>query len=589
MGLSSFGPGKRLWTAGMAVATDLRMVAPITTQSPAEKFGSIQLLPGRAIGRTDWHDDPRQYLRSLLDGLGPDAVSAPVESADRLAAYSRKQIRRDEDCEIAAARWKVGRSCELHGHSESAVLVRVRSGLLVEERYIPTAGGGYQYESSVLRKGSESYLPAGAYHRIWCIEEADTIHGFAPPPENPVTPVPPELQAEFIAAKQRALSSPDAAGKPNRSIIEAILIRLERWAKLEQEQERQGKTTLSTEMLAELRASGILAAPVPEHLGGWGATLAETAQAIRLLATRAPATALALAMPLGNAAATRIPDECVAESLHADLADGRRWIAGQVLAGRILAVANSEPGAGGDLAQTQTTATLGSDGQYRLTGRKSFATIGPDADYFLCAAKRNSGENDSKQIVDGFFVARDALGLSLDGTWNALGMRTTASIGLTLRDTPAAALLGYPGCLEGINARHWSTVLFAAVFVGIGEGAIAAAVQEIGAGAKSCYVRASLAECQLNVDAATGFLEAVASNEQWPASSATRERIIRAKTFAAKSAVEAAMRCAMLCGGRSYRPDHPVYRTLHDALAGPLLRPPLPKAMDNIAAHLFGV
>jgi butyryl-CoA dehydrogenase len=565
------------------------MVAPITTQDLAEKFGSIQRLPSRGIGPTDRRDDPRQYLTSLLDSIGPDAQSAPVESADCLAAYSRKQIRRDEDCEIAAARWKVDRSCALHGHSQSAVLVRVRSGVLVEERYIPTADGGYRYEYSLLRKGSESCLPVGAYHRIWCIEEADTVHAFVPPPANPVAPVPPELQAEFVAAKQGALSSPDAAGKAKQSIIAAIQVRLERWAQLEHEQELQGKTTLSTEMIAELRVSGILAAPVPEQLGGWGTPLEETAQAIRLLATRAPATALALAMPLGNAATTRIPDESVAQSLLADFANGRRWITEQVLAGHILAVANSEPGAGGDLAQTQTIATLGSDGQYRLTGRKSFATIGPDADYFLCAAKRNSSENDSKQVVDGFFVAKDALGLSLDGNWNALGMRTTASIGLTLRDTPAAALLGYPGCLEGINARHWSTVLFAAVFVGIGEGAIATAIQEIGAGAKSCYIRASLAECQLNIEAAAGFLEAVASNEQWPASSATRERTVRAKTFAAKSAVEVAMRCAMLCGGRSYRPDHPVYRILHDALAGPLLRPPLSKAMDGIAASLLGM
>jgi alkylation response protein AidB-like acyl-CoA dehydrogenase len=551
-------------------------------------FGSPQICSGRAVGRTAWQDDPRQILRSLLDSTGPDAASAPVESAERLAAYSRKLIRRDEECEIAAARWKVGRSCELHGHSQSAVLVRVRSGVLVEERYIPAPCGGYRYESSILREGNESYLPAGAFHRIWCIEEADTIHAFAPAPTNPIAPVPPDLQAELVATKERSLSSANATGRPNCSIIEAVQIRLDRWAQLEERQEIKGETSLAPEMLTDLRTSGILAAPVPQRMGGWGASLEETAYAIRILARRAPATALALAMPLGNAAATRIPDECVAESLRADLAAGRRWVAEQVLAGRILAVANSEPGAGGDLAQTKTTAQLGSDGQYRLTGRKSFATIGPDADYFLCAAKRDAGCEDKEQIVDGFFIAKDAPGFSLDGTWNALGMRTTASVGLTLRDTPATARLGYPGCLEGVNARHWSTVLFAAVFVGIGEGAIAAAVQEIGAGASSCYVRASLADCQLDIDAAAGFLEAVAFDEQWPPSSAARERIIRAKTFAAKSAVEAAMRTAMLCGGRSYRPDHLVSRILHDALAGPLLRPPLSKAMDGIATHLFG-
>jgi hypothetical protein len=29
--------------------------------------------------------------------------------------------------------------------------------------------------------------------------------------------------------------------------------------------------------------------------------------------------------------------------------------------------------------------------------------------------------------------------------------------------------MGYPGCLEGVSARHWSTVLFSAVFLGLAE------------------------------------------------------------------------------------------------------------------------
>jgi len=63
---------------------------------------------------------------------------------------------------------------------------------------------------------------------------------------------------------------------------------------------------------------------------------------------------------------------------------------------------------------------------------------------------------------------------------------------------------------------------------------------------------------------------------------------VRAKTFAARVAVESSTRAAMLCGGRAYRADHVVSRLLHDALAGPLLRPPLAKAMDSIAEQLLG-
>ena len=151
---------------------------------------------------------------------------------------------------------------------------------------------------------------------------------------------------------------------------------------------------------------------MPVELGGWGSSLAETAQAIRHLARRAPATALALAMPLGNAATARIPDAVVPEgSCATSWQPAAAGLPSRRLAGRILAVANSEPGAGGDLAQTRTLADRGADGTYRLSGKKSFATLGPDADYFLCAARRVGEGLEGKDVVDGFFVARNAPGV----------------------------------------------------------------------------------------------------------------------------------------------------------------------------------
>ena len=55
----------------------------------------------------------------------------------------------------------------------------------------------------------------------------------------------------------------------------------------------------------------------------------------------------------------------------------------------------------------------------------------------------------------------------------------------------------------------------------------------------------------------------------------------------ARAAVEAATRAAMVSGGRCYTPQLPVFRFLCDALAGPLLRPPLPQAMDAVVRQLF--
>jgi alkylation response protein AidB-like acyl-CoA dehydrogenase len=284
-------------------------------------------------------------------------------------------------------------------------------------------------------------------------------------------------------------------------------------------------------------------------------------------------------MPLGNAANARLSDDAVPPALRASLLRGRAFIAESAVAGQILGVANSEPGAGGELANTKTRAVRAADGQLRLSGRKSFATLGPDADFFLCSARTEEG------TLDAFFVARDAVGLTLAEDWDALGMRATASVGLTLSEAAATATFLYPGAIVSINARHWSTLLMAAVFVGIGEGALAAAIES--APRSSGWARSTLAECALSLDAASGFLDAVAREEATPCSADYAERCRRVKSFAARTAVEVSSRCMMIAGGRAYRAEHAVARALLDAAAGPLLRPPLPQAMDAIAAQLL--
>jgi alkylation response protein AidB-like acyl-CoA dehydrogenase len=79
----------------------------------------------------------------------------------------------------------------------------------------------------------------------------------------------------------------------------------------------------------------------------------------------------------------------------------------------------------------------------------------------------------------------------------------------------------------------------------------------------------------------------VAGAETWPVPAELQERSRLAKTFAARAAVEAATHAAMVAGGRCYTPHHPVFLFLCDALAGPLLRPPLPQAMDALVRRLF--
>jgi alkylation response protein AidB-like acyl-CoA dehydrogenase len=359
----------------------------------------------------------------------------------------------------------------------------------------------------------------------------------------------------------------------------AVAFDAEAWGRREAEAEKAGATRLPAETVADIRSSGLLAAPVPRELGGEGWDLRQCMQALRKIAAHAPATALALAMPLGNAGAARVPDEAVPAAQRKAVEAGRRWTVEQCLAGRILAVANSEPGSGGDLANTKATARLDKDGAWRLTGFKAFATGGPDGDFFLCAAR-------TPQRVEGFFVARDAPGAKLNDDWNGLGMRTSASVTLKLDDAPAAAILGYPGSLDGgVNARHWSTLLFGSVFVGVGEGALTEAAQAV---AHQPVLRGQLAERALALEAAWGYLDSVAGRDAFPFPKAELVRAQRAKSFAADAAVQAAVFGSMAAGGRGYSAGSRASKFLRDALAGPHLRPPLPQVLEGLAQEWEG-
>ncbi|MET0344193.1 MAG: acyl-CoA dehydrogenase family protein [Polyangiales bacterium] len=370
-----------------------------------------------------------------------------------------------------------------------------------------------------------------------------------------------------------ALSLPDA------DALDVIVARyLDDWSARERTVCSEGGQRLPAETVRELRASGLLGAPVPRVLGGLGADLLTTSRAVRSVAERAPSTALCLAMPLGNAANARLEEADVPHASRDALAVGRAFIAERATAGVILAVANSEPGSCGDLANTRTLARRDGD-VVRLTGKKSFATLGADADFFLCAARHEDG------ALDAFFVARDAAGVTVAEAWNALGLRATASVGMTLEDAQAAATFLYPGAIDGVNARHWSTLLLGSVFVGIGQGAVRAAAAC--APGESSFARATLAECVLTLDAAAGFLDSVAREDCLPAPAQYVERCRRAKTFAARTALEVSTRCMMIAGGRAYRPEHDLARALLDAAAGPSLRPTLPQAMDQLADALF--
>ena len=177
--------------------------------------------------------------------------------------------------------------------------------------------------------------------------------------------------------------------------------------------DREG--TFVVEAMTALRDAGYLATPAPTDLGGAGATVRQVAEAQAELARSCPSTALASSMHLHVVLASawryRRGDDAVAGMLKR-------------VAAEHLVVAST---GGGDLTRPTADATP-VDGGWRISGRKRFVSGAPLAQVASTWATTPEGE------AIGFGLPLSADGVTLEETWDAHGMRGTASHDLVLDD-----------------------------------------------------------------------------------------------------------------------------------------------------------
>jgi acyl-CoA dehydrogenase len=209
-----------------------------------------------------------------------------------------------------------------------------------------------------------------------------------------------------------------------------------------------------------LRERGLLAMLVPEAVGGGGASHAEACAVLSVLAHGCPATALTL-------------------SMHTHLVAAQVWRHRRDLPAPVLArVANERivlvsTGASDWIDSSGTAVRV--DGGYRVTGRKTPASGGPAGDVLVTSVRWEDGP-DGPQVLHAS-VPFTAAGVSVDDTWDTMGMRGTGSHTVVLDDVfvpDAAVSLTRPA---GVWHPVWSTVLGAALplimaaYVGVAEAA----------------------------------------------------------------------------------------------------------------------
>ena len=344
--------------------------------------------------------------------------------------------------------------------------------------------------------------------------------------------------------------------------------------------------TYPHESIRSLRDAGYLVAPIPSEIGGLGVSSVhdlvvasgrlargDASVAIgvnmHLIAVMAIARRMQMAVAAGNSRRT----QAFAQSLETIVRERS-----------VIAAAQSEPGQ--DLTRPATRAERTPTG-WRIDGHKIFCTMSPAATTLLTALSFVDDEGVERY---GFVqVPADAPGVTINGDWDALGMRASGSHSITLSgvDVPSGAVRGgFPTgeAVPYLDRNITSGLFHASASLGIAEAAFGrvAVPDRIRDDARANML---VAEAAIDLAAARGVIARAASlvDDHYaahPADDGSDDEIVAvfsegqaAKAFVVEAATRIVDRALALSGGAGYLNGSPLARAYRDVRAGAFMHP----------------
>ena len=268
----------------------------------------------------------------------------------------------------------------------------------------------------------------------------------------------------------------------------------------------------------ELRDAGYLLMAVPKELGGLGLSLAEVCLEQRRLAYHAAPTAIAINMHLYWTG--------VAADLWRSGDKSLEWLLEAAAAGAVFAAGHAEKGNDVPLLYSTTLAER-VDGGYRFTGHKSFSSLTPVWTH-LGVHGMDASDPDHPKIVHAF-VPREADGITIQESWDTMGMRATSSQdtlldGVFVADHHVGRVV--PAGLGGADffvlaVFAWSQPTFANVYFGIAQRAFDMVIEAVSTKRSLALTRSmahhpgvqhNVAEMAIELEAIAPYIERVADD-----------------------------------------------------------------------------
>lgn len=325
----------------------------------------------------------------------------------------------------------------------------------------------------------------------------------------------------------------------------------------------------------DLKAINYPLLTVPTIHGGLGISLVEMLQAQETIAKYDGSTALSIGWHMGiskNLGENNVWDPAVYEAVAADIVNH----------GALLNNAATEPATGSPTRGGRPeTFAVETDGGWVINGRKSFTTLSPILDYFVVSASIDGTED-----VGSFLIRRKLDGVTIDETWDSVGMKATGSHDLVLTDVKVNKedLVQY--LTPGNKAAQGWLLHIPACYLGIAKAAQSEALQFAttyapnnmkGTIADFPTVRQRIGEIALRLLEMETLLYAVA--KKWDEGDYDARQAMKAELGAAKlsvvnKAVEVVDLAMRIVGARSLSAKNPLQRYYRDVRAG-LNNPPM--------------
>jgi len=334
------------------------------------------------------------------------------------------------------------------------------------------------------------------------------------------------------------------------------------------DRDRSGE--ISVPAFDRLRAAGLTAALVPAELGGGGATHAGMGAALQALAAHDPATAVTLSMH-SHLVATQV-------WRHNHGMDATPFLT--KVAGGAFAVSTGASDWVGSNGSARRV-----DGGFRVSARKS-PVSGCEVGDLAVTSIRWDDSPDGPQVIHCAVPLAQA-GVTIDPTWDTLGLRATGSHTLVLDDVfvPDAAV----SLIRAADTWHpvWNAVLGSAMplimsaYVGIADAAVDVALGVV-AGRSDAHVQQLVGEMLNAHTTAADVVAAMYADSDdlhFDGTDTHVSRVLARKTVAADAVIETVRLAIEATGGLGYSRTSSLER-LHRDVHGSLFHP-LPRAKQT--------